>query len=63
MDDQIGPVVLGAISAVFTGYGLRELWAACFIVSPAEWRNRAMPGAASLIVAGLFADLAYRTLT
>jgi hypothetical protein len=61
MKDQLGSFVLGAISAGFAVYGLHELRAAYFISALDQWRNRAGFGAASVMLAGLFADLACRT--
>jgi len=61
MQDQLGSMVFGAISGGFALYGLRELRAAYFTAALDQWRNRAGFGAASVVLAGLFADLAYRT--
>jgi hypothetical protein len=61
MQDQLGPFVLGAISAGFAVYGLYELRAAYFISALDQWRNRAGFGTASVMLAGLFANLAYHT--
>jgi hypothetical protein len=61
MQDQLGSMVFGAISVGFAVYGLHELRAAYFTAALPQWRNRAGFGAASFMLAGLFADLAYRT--
>jgi len=61
MQDQVGSMVFGMISAGFAVYGLCELRAAYFTSVLEQWRNRAGFGAASVMLAGLFADLAYRT--
>jgi hypothetical protein len=61
MQDQLSSFVLGTIGAGFAVYGLHELRAAYFIAGLDQWRNRAGFGAAGMMLAGLFADLAYHT--
>ena len=61
MQDQLGSFVLGVISAGFAVYGLHELRAAYFIAALDQWRKRAGFGAAGVILAALFAELAYQT--
>jgi hypothetical protein len=62
MQGQLGPLVFAAISCGFAAYGLRELRAAYFTAAVDQWRHRALFGAASVMLAGLFADLAYHTI-
>ena len=55
MDTQIGCVVLGSLSAVFSGYGIWELTLAYRTTALKAWSERAIPGTAGMIVAALFA--------
>jgi hypothetical protein len=55
MHDPIGPMFLGSLSAVFAGYGLRELALAYRTAALKAWSERAIPGAGGIIVAALFA--------
>jgi hypothetical protein len=55
MRDQIGPVVLGVLSLLFAIYGIRELATAYKTAALPAWTERAVPGAAGVLVAALFA--------
>jgi hypothetical protein len=57
MDSQIGCVVLGGLSALFSGYGIWELTLAYQTIELKEWSERAVPGTAGIIVAALFAAM------
>ena len=57
MHNEIGPVVLGFLSAVFAAYGTRELAFAYRTPKLQEWGERAVPAAGSVLLAGLFADM------
>jgi hypothetical protein len=58
MRSEIGPLVLGFQSAVFAGYGIRELAFAYRTPKLQEWGERVVPAAGSVILGGLFADMA-----
>jgi len=62
MHDQIGSVVLGSLSAVFAGYGVRELALAYKAAALKAWSERAVPGTASVFVAALFAVMTLQIL-
>lgn len=62
MYNQIGPVVLGGLSAIFAGYGIRELAIAYKTTALKAWSERAVPGAAGVLIAALFADMTFRIL-
>jgi hypothetical protein len=62
MHNEIGPVVLGFLSAVFAAYGTRELIVAYRTPKLREWGERAVPAAGSVVLAGLFADMTFQIL-
>jgi hypothetical protein len=62
MHNEIGPVLLGFLSAVFAAYGIRELAFAYRTPELKEWSGRAVPGAGSVLLASLFADMTIRIL-
>jgi hypothetical protein len=62
MHNEIGPLVLGFLSAVFAAYGIRELALAYRTPKLQEWGGRAVPAAGSVLLAGLFADMTFRIL-
>lgn len=62
MHDQIGPVFLGGLGALFGGYGFRELVLAYKTTALAAWRERAIPGAAGIILAALFGVMVRQVL-
>jgi hypothetical protein len=62
MHNQIGPLVLGSVSAVFAGYGFRELTLAYKVAALKEWSGKAVAGAASVCVAALFAVMTLQIL-
>jgi hypothetical protein len=62
MHNEIGPVVMGVLSALFGAYGIRELAFAYRTPKLQEWSGRAMPAAGGIFLAGLFADMAYHIL-
>jgi len=62
MDTQIGCVVLGSLSAVFSGYSVRELTLAYRTTALKAWSERAVPGAAGMVVAALFAAMIRQVL-
>jgi hypothetical protein len=62
MHNEIGPVVLGALSAIFSGYGIRELALAYKATAIREWSERAVPGAGGVLLAALFAVMTLRVL-
>ena len=55
MHDQIGSIVLGSLSALFAGYGLRELVLAFRTAALRAWSERAAIAAGSMFVAAVFA--------
>jgi hypothetical protein len=60
MHNQIGSLVLGSLSAMFAGYGVRELAFAYKTVALKAWSERAVPGATGILVAALFAVMTMR---
>jgi hypothetical protein len=62
MHNQIGLVVLGSLSAVFSGYGLRELTLAYKTPALKPWSQRAVAATAVLFVAGVFAVMTRQIL-
>lgn len=62
MHSQIGSVFLGGLSAVFAGYGLWELALAYRTAALQAWTDRAIPGAAGILVAAVFAVMTLRVL-
>lgn len=62
MDGEIGPVVLGGLSAIFAGYGIRELALAYKTSALKKWSERAVPGASGVLLAGLFAVMALQVI-
>ena len=62
MHNQIGSVVLGSLSAVFAGYGFRELAGAYKTAALSAWGERAVPGAGGLLVGALFACMTFQVL-
>ena len=62
MDNEIGPVVLGSLSTLFACYGVRELAIAYKEAAFRAWSEKAVPGAASLWVGGLFAVMTFQIL-
>jgi hypothetical protein len=62
MHYQIGSIVLGSLSAVFAGYGFRELTGAYKTAALTAWSDRAVPGAGGVLVAALFACMTFQVL-
>jgi hypothetical protein len=62
MHNEIGPVVLGGLSAIFAGYGVRELAFAYQTAKFKDWSERAVPGAAGVLLAALFAAMTLQIL-
>ena len=62
MHNEIGPVVLGSLSAVFAAYGIRKLTFAYRTPKLQEWSGRAVLAAGSVLLAGLFADMTLHML-
>jgi hypothetical protein len=62
MHNEIGPVVLGGLSAIFAGYGIRELALAYQTAALKDWSERAVPGAGGVLLAALFAAMAVHIL-
>ena len=62
MHNEIGPVVLGFLSAVFGAYGTRELAFAYRTPDLQEWGERALSAASSVLLGGLFADMTLQIL-
>jgi hypothetical protein len=62
MHDPIGSVVLGSLSTLFAGYGFRELILAYKMDALPAWSEKAVPGAAGVIVAAVFVVLTLQTL-
>jgi len=62
MHNEIGAVFLGLLSAVFAGYGVRELTVAYRIVALKEWGEKAVQGAAGVGVAVVFAGMTWQIL-
>ena len=62
MHGQIGSVVLGSLSAVFAGYGARELALAYRATGLQKWTERAAMAAASVFVAAVFAVMTLQIL-
>ena len=59
-ESEIGPIVMGVLSAVFGGYGLRELVLAYRIEPFDEWLARAVPAAGGVLLGVLFACIVLR---
>jgi hypothetical protein len=55
MHNEIGPFVLGGLSAIFAGYGIWELALAYQTATFKDWSERAVPGAGGVLLAALFA--------
>ena len=62
MHNEIGPVVLGGLSAIFAGYGVRELAFAYQTATLKDWSERAVPGAGGVLLAALFAAMTLQIL-
>jgi hypothetical protein len=62
MHYEIGAVVLGCLSAVFSGYGIRELALAYGTDASKEWSERAVPGAGGVLLGALFALMTFQIL-
>jgi hypothetical protein len=62
MDNEIGPAVLGFLGAVFAACGIWELTFAYRTLKLKEWSERAVSGASSILLAGLFADITIQIL-
>jgi hypothetical protein len=62
MHNEIGPVVLGFLSAVFAAYGIWELAFAYRTPKLQEWGERAVLAAGSVLLAGLFAAMTLQIL-
>jgi hypothetical protein len=62
MHNQIGSLVLGSLSAVFGGYGVRELTLAYKASAWKPWGERAVAGAAGIFVAAVFAAMTLQVL-
>jgi hypothetical protein len=62
MHNEIGPVVLGLLSVVFAGYGVRELTFAYRLVAFKDWSEKALQGAAGVCVAVVFAAMTWQIL-
>jgi hypothetical protein len=54
MHNQIGSAALGGLSAVFGGYGIRELTLAYKTTALKAWNERAVAGTAGMFVAAVF---------
>ena len=50
---HIGAICLGVLSVGSLGYGLQELMAALHIEQSEEWIERALPGAAGLMLGSI----------
>jgi hypothetical protein len=59
---EIGPIVFGGLSAIFAGYGIRELALAYKAVALKEWSERAALGAAGVLLAALFVAMTCQIL-
>jgi hypothetical protein len=57
MHNDIGPVILGTLSVVFAGYGIRELTLAYKVAALKEWCEKAAQGADGVFVAMIFAGM------
>ena len=57
MHEQIGPVVLGSLSAIFAGYGVWELALAYKATALQNWGGRAVMATASVFIAAVFAAM------
>ena len=55
MPDEFGFLFLDALSVVFLSYGVWELARAYRTTSLKAWSEQAVPGAAGVVVAALFA--------
>ena len=62
MHNEIGPVVLAGLSAIFAGYGIRELALAYKAAELKEWSERAALGAGGVLLAALFVALTRQIL-
>jgi hypothetical protein len=62
MDNEIAPAVLWGLSAIFAGYGVRELALAYKTSAIKKWGERAVPGAGGVLLAVLFADMALQII-
>lgn len=62
MHNEIGPVVLGCLSAIFAGYGIRELTLAYQTATLKDWSERALPGAGGVFLAAVFAAMTFHIL-
>ncbi len=58
MQNEIAPLVLGSLGLLFGSYGVRELVLAYKATALNAWSERALPGAAGIFVAALFAVMA-----
>jgi hypothetical protein len=62
MHNEIGPVVLGLLTVVFAGYGVRELALAYRTAALRDWSEKAVQGAAGVCVAVVFAAMTWQIL-
>lgn len=62
MHDQIGFVVLGSLSALFTGYGIWELALAFRTAALRAWSERAAIATGSMFVGAVFAVMTIQGL-
>ena len=63
MHNEIGPVVLGGLSAIFAGHGIWDLALAYQTTALKDWSERAVPGACGVVLAGLFAAMTLHILS
>lgn len=62
MHDSIGSFVLGSLSTLFASYGIWELTVAYKVKALHAWSEKAVPGAAGVIVAAVFVVMTLQTL-
>ena len=62
MQNEMGPVVLDALSVVFVGYGLREVVLDYKSAALRDWSEKAVQGAAGVGVAVVFAGMTLQIL-
>jgi hypothetical protein len=62
MHSEIGAVVLGSLSAMFAGYGVRELALAYETAEFHAWGERALPGAGGVFLAVVFAFMTFQII-
>jgi hypothetical protein len=62
IQNEIGAVVLGILSAMFAAYGVWELALAYQTAELDRWTERALPGAGSVFLAAVFAFMTFQIL-